>query len=198
MLILSEMKIRRIAVFASGSGTNAQNIIQYFSEKEDVIVDSVWSNNPEAFVLERAANFGIEGIVFTRDDFRNSDTIVNTLKKRNVDLIVLAGFLWLVPQTLIAGFPIINIHPALLPKYGGKGMYGMNVHKAVVENGERESGITIHYVNERYDDGAIIFQAKCEILPSDSPEDVANKVHQLEYEYFPSIIEQVLNKLFPV
>lgn len=198
MLILSEMKIRRIAVFASGSGTNAQNIIQYFSEKEDVIVDSVWSNNPEAFVLERAANFGIEGIVFTRDDLRNCDTIVNTLKKRNVDLIVLAGFLWLVPQTLIAGFPIINIHPALLPKYGGKGMYGMNVHKAVVENGERESGITIHYVNERYDDGAIIFQAKCEILPSDSPEDVANKVHQLEYEYFPSIIEQVLNRLFPV
>ncbi|HPB06530.1 MAG TPA: formyltransferase family protein, partial [Prolixibacteraceae bacterium] len=144
---------------------------------------------------QRAHNLLIPSKVFTKNDFYFSDIILNDLKNREVDLIVLAGFLWLVPQNLIDNFPIINIHPALLPKYGGKGMYGDNVHKAVVANGEKESGITIHYVNDKYDDGQIIFQAKCEVLPTDTADDVAKKVHQLEYRYFPEIIEKVVLSL---
>jgi len=186
------MDIRRIALFASGSGSNAQNIIEYFSENELVEVDSVWTNNPNAYALERAKKFGIETFVFTKDEFRNSNFVVETLKKRNIDLVILAGFLWLIPANLIQNFRIINIHPALLPKYGGKGMYGLNVHRAVVENNDSESGISIHFVNEKYDDGEIIFQAKCTVLSTDSPEDVAIKVHELEYKYFPEVIEKVL------
>ena len=189
------MKRKKIAIFASGSGTNAQKIIEYFSENEEIIVDSIWSNKKNAFALERAKNFNIETFVFTKEEFTGSNLIVQKLESREVDLIVLAGFLWLVPVNLIQSFPIINIHPALLPKYGGKGMYGMKVHEAVVENKDEESGITIHYVNEIYDDGKIIFQAKCPVLPSDSPEDVAQKVHQLEYRYFPEVIEKVLQEL---
>ena len=186
------MDIRRIALFASGSGSNAQNIIEYFSENELVEVDSVWTNNPNAYALERAKKFGVDTFVFTKDEFRNSNFVVETLKKRNIVLIILAGFLWLIPANLIQNFKIINIHPALLPKYGGKGMYGLNVHRAVVENKDSESGISIHFVNEKYDDGEIIFQAKCPVLPTDSPEEVAIKVHQLEYKYFPEVIEKVL------
>lgn len=186
------MQEKKIALFASGSGTNVQNIIEYFSDNQHVIVDSVWSNNPDAFVLERARKFGIDTFMFTKDEFRNTNKVVDELKKRNVEMIVLAGFLWLIPLNLIQNFRIINIHPALLPKYGGKGMYGMKVHQAVVENGETESGISIHYVNEKYDEGKIIFQAKCSVLPGDTPEDVANKVHQLEYRHFPGVIEKVL------
>lgn len=189
------MKIRRIAVFASGSGTNAQNIFEYFADNKWIVVDSLWSNNSQAFALERAKSFGIETFVFSRDQLINTTFVVESLKSRNVDLIVLAGFLWLIPPTLIEAFKIINIHPALLPKYGGKGMYGMKVHEAVVKNGEKESGITIHFVNEKYDEGAIVFQAKCEVSEKDSPEDVANKVHQLEYKYFPVIIEEVVNDI---
>ena len=170
------MKRKKIAIFASGSGTNAQKIIEYFSENEEIIVDSIWSNKKNAFALERAKNFNIETFVFTKEEFTGSNLIVQKLESREVDLIVLAGFLWLVPINLIQSFPIINIHPALLPKYGGKGMYGMKVHQAVVENKDKESGITIHYVNEIYDDGKIIFQARCPVLPTDSPEDVAEKV----------------------
>ena len=186
------MDVRRIALFASGSGSNAQNIIEYFSENELVEVDSVWTNNPNAYALERAKKFGVDTFVFTKDEFRNSNFVVETLKKRNIDLVILAGFLWLIPANLIQNFRIINIHPALLPKYGGKGMYGLNVHRAVVENKDSESGISIHFVNEKYDDGEIIFQAKCPVLPTDSPEEVAIKVHQLEYKYFPEVIEKVL------
>lgn len=186
------MEIGRIALFASGSGTNAQNIIEYFSENESVVIDSLWTNNPEAFALERAKKFGISTFVFSRDEFRNTNKVVEELQKRKVNLIVLAGFLWLIPANLIQNFRIINIHPALLPKYGGKGMYGMKVHKTVVENKDSESGISIHFVNENYDDGEIIFQAKCAVLPNDLPEDVANKVHQLEYKYFPEVIEKIL------
>ena len=186
------MKTKRIAIFASGSGTNAQNIFKYFSDNQEVIVDSLWSNRPKAFVLERAANFGVEAFVFNREQFYNTNHVIETLRNRKVDLIVLAGFLWLIPSQLLANFTIINIHPALLPKYGGKGMYGMNVHKAVVENQESESGITIHYVNENYDEGKVVLQASCSILPSDSPEDVAEKVHQLEYLHYPAAIEKVL------
>lgn len=186
------MKITKIAVFASGSGTNVQNIIEYFSNNEDIIIDSVWSNNPNAYVLERANMFRVSTFVFSREEFKNSDKVFNMLQKRGIDLIVLAGFLWLIPVNLINGFKIINIHPALLPKYGGKGMFGMKVHNTVVENKEKETGITIHYVNENYDDGEIIFQAKCEVKPEDTPEDVARKVHNLEYEHFPRIIQQVI------
>ena len=186
------MEIGRIALFASGSGTNAQNIIEYFSENESIVVDSLWSNNPDAFALERAKKCGISTFVFSREEFRNTSKVVEELQKRKVNLIVLAGFLWLIPANLIHNFRIINIHPALLPKYGGKGMYGMNVHKAVVENKDSESGISIHFVNEKYDEGEIIFQAKCTVSPTDLPEDVANKVHQLEYKYFPEVIEKIL------
>ena len=189
------MNRKKIAIFASGSGTNAQKIIEYFSENEEIIVDSIWSNKKNAFALERAKNFNIETFVFTKEEFTGSNLIVQKLESREVDLIVLAGFLWLVPVNLIQSFPIINIHPALLPKYGGKGMYGMKVHQAVVENKDKESGITIHYVNEIYDDGKIIFQARCPVLPTDSPEDVAEKVHQLEYRYFPEVIEKVLQEI---
>lgn len=187
------MKLKRIALFASGSGTNVQNIIEYFSGNENVIVDSVWSNNPNAFVLERSKSLGVDTFVFYKEEFRSTPRVVEALKMREVDLIVLAGFLWLIPINLIQNFPIINIHPALLPKYGGKGMYGLAVHRAVVDNQEKESGITIHFVNENYDEGKIIFQAKCEVLSTDCAEDVASKVHQLEYKYFPEIIEKVLS-----
>jgi phosphoribosylglycinamide formyltransferase 1 len=186
------MKEQRIAIFASGSGTNAQNIFEYFSENENVVVDSMWSNNPDAFALERAKKFDIKTFVFTKNEFRNTSFVVEELQKRKVDLIVLAGFLWLIPMNLIQNFRIINIHPALLPKYGGKGMYGIKVHQAVVENKDIESGISIHFVNEKYDEGEIIFQAKCPVLPTDSADDVANKVHKLEYKYFPEVIEKVL------
>ena len=186
------MKVKKIALFASGSGSNAQNLMEYFSENELIIIDSLWSNNPKAFALQRASNFGVETFVFSRDQLNNSDFVVDKLKERGVELIVLAGFFWLIPNSLIQNFTIINIHPALLPKYGGKGMYGMNVHNAVIKNKDQETGITIHYVNENYDEGKHIFQAKCDVLSTDTPEDVANKVHQLEYEYFPKVIEKVI------
>ena len=186
------MDVKRIAIFASGSGSNAQNIIEYFADNKNIIVDSVWTNNPSAYVLERAKKCGIDSFIFSREEFKSTLFVVEKLKNRNINLIVLAGFLWLIPSNLIQNFRIINIHPALLPKYGGKGMYGMNVHQAVVENKEIESGISIHFVNEKYDEGEIIFQAVCPVLPSDSPEDVAEKVHQLEYKHFPEVIEKVL------
>ena len=186
------MKKKKIALFASGSGTNAQNIMEYFSDNENIVVDSLWSNNPQAVALQRASRFGVETFVFSREELNNSDSMVNRIKQRGVDLIVLAGFLWLIPVSLIRNFTVINIHPALLPKYGGRGMYGMRVHEAVVKNKDAETGISIHYVNEKYDDGKIIFQAKCTVLATDTPEVVAQKVHQLEYEYFPKVIEKVI------
>ena len=186
------MDVKRIAIFASGSGSNAQKIIEYFADNQNIIVDSVWTNNPSAYVLERAKKCGIDSFIFSREEFKSTLFVVQKLKNRNINLIVLAGFLWLIPSNLIQNFRIINIHPALLPKYGGKGMYGMNVHQAVVENKEIESGISIHFVNEKYDEGEIIFQAVCPVIPSDSPEDVAEKVHQLEYKHFPEVIEKVL------
>jgi len=186
------MEVKRIAIFASGSGTNAQNIIEYYFDNERVIVNLLCTNNPNAYALERAKNLGTETFIFTKDEFVNTRKVVAELKKRKVNLIVLAGFLWLIPGNLIQNFKIINIHPALLPKYGGKGMYGMKVHQAVVDNKDPESGITIHFVNEKYDEGEIIFQAKCPVLPSDTAEDVAIKVHELEYKYFPAVIEKVL------
>jgi len=187
-----------IALLASGSGSNAENIVAHFKDNDKFKVSLIVSNKKDAFVLQRADRLGIESKTFSKDDFGSMDCVLNFLKEKKIDFIVLAGFLLKVPQNLIEVYPnrIVNIHPALLPKFGGKGMYGDNVHKAVIESGEKESGITIHYINENYDEGAIIFQAKCPVSPTDSYEDVANKVHALEYEHFPAIIETVLLKTF--
>ncbi len=183
----------RIAILASGSGTNAENIIKYFKNNVNIKVSMVLTNNANAKVLDRAKKLDINSVIFTRNDFNNSDSVLKTLKQQS-DFIVLAGFLWKVPDFILKAFlnKIINIHPALLPKYGGKGMYGMHVHKAVVANKENESGITIHYVNENYDEGNIIFQKKFNVLKSDTAESVAEKIHTLEQENFPKVIEKVI------
>ncbi|MEI7594276.1 MAG: phosphoribosylglycinamide formyltransferase [Bacteroidota bacterium] len=187
--------MKRIVLFASGSGSNVQRIVEYFSDNNDVEILKVYCNKPDAFVLKRAENLKISTLTFSRSDFYENKLVLSDLFELNPDLIVLAGFLWLIPSDIISKFPnkIINIHPALLPKYGGKGMHGINVHKAVKDNNEKESGITIHFVNEKYDDGNIIFQAKFNILPNDTAENIAEKIHQLEYEYFPVVIEEILN-----
>jgi phosphoribosylglycinamide formyltransferase 1 len=189
--------MKKIAIFASGSGSNAQKIAEYFSENPVGKVEIILSNNKNAYVLERAESLGIEAFCFNRDEFYNSEKILDLLVNRKIDLIVLAGFLWLVPKFLIQSFPnrILNIHPALLPKFGGKGMYGMKVHETVISSHEMYSGITIHYINEIYDEGNIIFQAKCKINPEDTAESLAQKVHNLEYEHYPRIIEEMLLKL---
>ncbi|MEI7526002.1 MAG: phosphoribosylglycinamide formyltransferase [Mariniphaga sp.] len=186
--------MRNIAIFASGSGSNAENIIKYFKNHPEVRVDSVWSNKKEAFVLQRAKSLGVESHYFTREEYYGSDQMIRELQKRNVDLIVLAGFLWLVPPEFIDAFAIINIHPALLPYYGGKGMYGSKVHESVVNNKETESGITIHLVNKEYDKGEHLLQVKCPVFPEDSPDTLAARIHELEYQYFPSAIEEFLNR----
>lgn len=187
--------MKSIAILASGSGTNAENIIQYFNRKGTAEVSVILSNNKNAKVLDRAINHKIPAFYFNRMAF-NSNLVVSLLKNSGPDLIVLAGFLWKIPENLIEAFPgkIVNIHPALLPKYGGKGMYGMHVHNAVITNKETETGITIHYVNENYDEGAIIFQAKANITGKDTADDVAGKVHELEYKHFPEIIEKLLHE----
>jgi len=185
---------KNIALFASGSGTNAENIARYFQQNENISVSLVLSNKADAFVLERAKKLNIPTVVFSKKEMEETDKILEILKEYEIDFIVLAGFLLKIPPCLVEAFPrrIINIHPALLPKYGGKGMYGRFVHEAVVANREKESGITIHFVNEHYDEGAIIFQTKCSVSPTDTPDDVARKIHELEYEYFPKVIEQVV------
>ena len=185
-----------IAIFASGSGTNAENIIKYFSDSKTHNISFVLSNKKDAFVLERAKKLGVSSIYSTKDELNNKDFLLSLLNKNNIDLIVLAGYLKLIPEFLIEAYPnkIINIHPALLPKYGGKGMYGMNVHKAVVKNKEQETGITVHYVNAKYDDGLIIAQYKCRLSKSDSPDEVAKKIHSLEMNNFPQIIESILSE----
>lgn len=186
---------KNIAIFASGSGTNAENIIRYFQENDLIRVALVLSNRSDAYVLERAHRLQVPSEVFLKEDWVSGEQILALLHEYHIDFIVLAGFLVRVPERLLHAYPdkIINIHPALLPKYGGKGMYGDRVHEAVVAAGEKESGITIHYINEHYDEGNTIFQATCPVLSTDSPDDVAKKVHALEYEHFPQIIEQVLN-----
>lgn len=186
--------MRRLAILASGSGTNAENIIKYFSSNQDIEITCIISNKKDAYVHERAKQLGIESVTFTKQDFEQGVSVLNLLTGKQVDFIVLAGFLLKVPQDIINAYPraIVNIHPALLPKYGGKGMYGAHVHKAVVDAKEKESGITVHYVNENYDEGDIIFQAKCEIEEHDTPDSLASKIHDLEYKYFPQVIEGVL------
>lgn len=187
----------KIAIFASGSGSNAQNIIEYFKASKNISISLIVTNNKNAFVIERAKKFGIPYIVLSNKDFKNSNYIESVLKEYDVNFIVLAGFLLKIPEAIVKMFTdkIINIHPALLPKYGGKGMYGMNVHEAVVNNKENESGITIHFVNEYYDEGQIIFQAKTQVLESDFPTDVASKIHELEHKHFPGQIEKIINSI---
>ncbi|WP_152286313.1 phosphoribosylglycinamide formyltransferase [Flavicella marina] len=185
--------MKRLVILASGSGSNAENIIRYFQNSDSVKVTSVISNRKEAKVLERAKNLGISHTYFPKKAFLEDEIVLKHLKE-NADFVILAGFLLKVPQNIVAAFPdkIINIHPALLPKYGGKGMYGMNVHTAVKEAGETETGITIHYVNENYDEGAIIFQAKTAVATTDTPEDIANNIHKLEHANFPKVIEEAI------
>ena len=182
----------RVAIFASGNGTNAEAIIKYFQSHASIDIAMVLSNNKEARVLERAAKFNTPTFTFNRSEFRESSYILSQLEHHKVTHIVLAGFMWLIPSYLVKAYPnrIVNIHPALLPKYGGKGMYGMYVHEAVKINNESLTGITIHVVNERYDEGKILLQKSCTILPSDSPEDIANKVHALEHEWYAKQIEE--------
>lgn len=189
--------MRNIAVFASGSGTNAENIILYFKNHPNVRIDSVWSNKKEAYVLQRAKNLGIESHYFTREEFRDPEKMLAELQRRNIKLVVLAGFLWLVPPEFIDTFTIINIHPALLPSYGGKGMYGSYVHESVVRNKEKESGITVHLVNKAYDEGAHLLQVKCPVFPDDTPDTLAARIHELEYKHFPKAIDDYLSENKP-
>ena len=186
----------KIALFASGSGSNAENIVKYFSTSEKFTFPIIISNKKDAYVHERAKSLKIPSVTFSREDFVKGEPILQLLKEHGIDCIVLAGFLLKVPEVLINAFPdkIINIHPALLPKYGGKGMYGHHVHEAVAASGDAESGITIHYVNAHYDEGNIIFQAKCPVLPTDTADMIAEKVHALEYEYFPRVIDEIWGK----
>ena len=181
----------QIAILASGSGSNAENIVHYFKNHPNIKVSIILTNNENAKVLDRAERLGVPSAIFNRDEFSRSQYVLENYLKE-IDYVILAGFLWMVPENLIKAFPnkIINIHPALLPNYGGKGMYGMNVHNAVVANKEKKSGISIHYVNEHYDEGEIIFQAEVELSSEDTPEDVASKIHTLEYEHFPKVIEK--------
>ncbi len=189
--------MKNIAIFASGSGTNAENIIRYFSNGNKAKVTLVLSNRLHALVMERAARLGVDTIFFDRHQFYENDEVLSVLKDYKTDLVVLAGFLWLVPAPILEYYKgrIINIHPALLPDFGGKGMYGDKVHESVIESGIKESGISIHYVNERYDSGDIIFQTKCNVLPDDTVHTLATRIHALEYEHYPKVIEQVLEKL---
>ncbi len=189
--------MKNITIFASGNGTNAERIVKYFMDNSKVDVVLILSNKPDAGVLMRAEKLGIETVVFNRNTFYNTNDVVEILENNNTDLIVLAGFLWLVPDNILNNYRdrILNIHPALLPKYGGKGMFGHHVHEAVIGAGEKMSGITIHYVNEKYDDGQIVFQKKLDVLPDDTPDSLASRIHKIEYEFYPKVIEEVIARL---
>ena len=186
----------RLAIFASGSGTNAENIVNYFQHSRDVSIPLILTNNPSAGVIGRAEKLGIPCRVFNRDDFYGSDRILHELGEAQIDFIILAGFLWLIPVKLIKAYQgrIINIHPALLPGFGGKGFYGDRVHEAVIASGQPISGISIHHVNEKFDEGGIIFQAACHIDRSDDAHSLARKIHELEYKYFPLVLEKCIKE----
>jgi phosphoribosylglycinamide formyltransferase-1 len=185
------MKSTRVAIFASGSGTNAKKIIEYFQDRSDINISLIVTNRSSAGVLKIAEESEISSKIIVRRDFSNEDVVLDLMDEYQIDFIVLAGFLLLIPNALVRRYPykMLNIHPALLPKYGGKGMYGMHVHQAVKDANESETGITIHYVNEKYDEGAIVFQAKTSIDPEDSPIDIAKKVQILEHKHFPKIVD---------
>ena len=217
---------KNIAIFASGSGSNAENIIRYFQKNDSVQVSLVLSNKSDtnaeniiryfrekgsarvalvltnrqnAFVLERAKGLGVPCVWFAKSDWESGELVLSTLREHDIDFVVLAGFLARVPDNILHAYPnkMINIHPSLLPKFGGKGMYGDRVHEAVIASGEKESGITIHYTNEHYDEGGIICQQKCPVLPGDTPEELAQRIHRLEYEYYPKVIEELVEGLSP-
>lgn len=187
-----------IVIFASGSGSNAEQIVKHFQNHPNIDVVGIFCNKPGAYVLERAKNLGIPSALFTRSDFNEALFLTKVLDSFHADYIVLAGFLLKVPDYLIQAFPdkIINIHPSLLPKFGGKGMFGHHVHEAVIQAGESHSGITIHLVNEHYDEGRILFQASCDVLPNDSPDELASRIHQLEHRYFPEVVESYISEQY--
>jgi len=186
--------MKRIVIFASGGGTNAENLIKFFHNSDNATVIQVLTNNPHAKVLDRCKKLKVSALSFNKTAFTETEDVINILRAAKPDLIILAGFLWKFPEHILKEFnnKVINVHPALLPKYGGKGMYGMHVHEAVVKNKETETGITIHYVNEHYDEGAIIFQAKCDVVSTDTPENVAEKIHKLEMKHFPEVVDKLL------
>ena len=185
----------RLAILGSGNGTNAQQISEYFASRNDVQVACIIYNVKDAYIAQRARNLGIEARYFGRKDFYESTAVLDYLREKQADWVILAGFLWLVPQNMLDAYPqrIINIHPALLPKYGGKGMYGHHVHEAVVAAGEHESGITIHIVDENYDRGTLLEQARCNVTPDDTPDTLAAKIHLLEKKYFPRVIDRTIH-----
>lgn len=186
----------KLAIFASGNGTNAENIVKYFERSSVIMVDSIYTNKHDAYVLKRAEKMNIDSFYYSNKEFIDGIVLLKIMQDRGIDYIILAGFLLKIPDNILKSYPnkILNIHPALLPKFGGKGMYGDVVHKAVKEACEKESGITIHLVNERYDEGTTIFQKSCKLSNSDSYTDIANKVHKLEYIYFPKVIEEFCSK----
>lgn len=188
--------MKRIAIFASGNGSNTEHIAKYFSETDLARVEAIYCNNPKAYVIQRAAHLSIPSIPIDREKFYASEVILRDLQSRKIDLIVLAGFLWLIPGNITRAFSqrIVNIHPALLPKHGGKGMFGMAVHEAVIDAGDTESGITIHLIDEVYDRGEVLLQVKSPVLPDDTPESLAERIHHLEYEHFPKVIETLLEE----
>ena len=188
--------MNKIAIFASGSGTNASRLISYFKSHKNISVELVVCNNDKALVLNKASESGVDTLLISKSELQTSEKILSILISKEINFIVLAGFLLKVPEWLIENYTnkIINIHPSLLPKYGGKGMYGHNVHKSVLENSESESGITIHYVNKEYDKGQIIYQAKCRVDKEDTIETLSEKIHKLEYESLPKVVEELLTK----
>ncbi len=188
---------KQIAIFASGAGSNAKKIIEYFADHKEIDIGLVVCNKPGAGVLQIAADAHIPVLMIDKDQFLRGNGYVDELKDADINFIVLAGFLWKIPEIIICAFRnrIINIHPALLPKYGGKGMYGLKVHEAVIAAGEKESGITIHYIDEHYDNGDVIFQAACPVLQNDTPDILADRIHHLEHENYPWVIEECVNKL---
>lgn len=184
----------KLAILASGNGTNAQRISEYFADNTQISVDCIIYNKRNAYVAERAKKLGVPSRYFGRADFYDNGNVLRFLKEREIDWVILAGFLWLVPEDILAAFPnrVINIHPALLPLYGGKGMFGHHIHEAVIDNKEKESGITIHIVDQHYDKGTILFQAKCQLTADDTPDTLADKIHLLEQRYFPEVIEKTV------
>ncbi len=199
-LLKKLMSAHRIAIFASGSGSNAENISTYFSTRDDVKIALIITNNPSATVLKRAERLGIESIALTKEQLSSPQALLKLLSEKKIDFIVLAGYLIKIPAEVVKAYPqrIVNIHPALLPHYGGKGMYGHHVHEAVLAAGEKESGITIHLVDEQYDNGSILFQARCPVYPTDTSETLAERVHALEYTYYPRVIDEQLRRLPPM
>jgi phosphoribosylglycinamide formyltransferase-1 len=189
--------MKNIAIFASGSGTNAENIANYFDGNPDVRIALIVCNKPEAYVMQRAQKLNIPAVIVTGAERKDEARVMDLMHRYQIDFIVLAGYLLRIPPYLVAAYPraIVNIHPALLPLHGGKGMYGDFVHEDVIRCGDKESGITIHYVNEQYDSGAVIFQAKCPVLPEDTPHDLATRIHALEYAHFPHVIAETIARL---